>query len=79
MSTGLILQAGDLLQLGLKFGGHVVPAEAAGSRYLVNAAAQKSRILSSCIKASQERFLPSQETIALTSKGRQVAIRHMSH
>lgn len=46
MNTGLILQAGDLLQLSPKFGGHVVLAETAGSRYLVNAAAQKSSILS---------------------------------
>lgn len=46
MSTGLVLQDGDLLQLGPKFEGHVVLAETAGSQYLVNAAAQKSRIFS---------------------------------
>lgn len=81
MRTGLILQAEFLLELDPRFGGHEVLAGTAGSQYLVNAAAQKSRAISSVHqgKARESCFPARRQTIALRSKGRRMATRHVSH
>lgn len=81
MYTGLILQTEFLLGLDPRSGGHKVLAGTAGSQYLVNAAAQKSRAISSVHqgKAREHCFPAKRQTIALRSKGRQMATRHTSH
>lgn len=69
-----------LLELGPKFGSHMVLAWTAGSQYPVNASAQKSGAISWVYqgRARESCFPAKRQTIALRSKGRQMATRHIS-